>query len=192
MNLPFPSLRLSNLRHNGGCSEDIETPISTKSDEEGPMALFEASPRLFFGDYNFACDLRLLKIHNIDIIVNLTSGLPNKFEKIVKYENFALEDTPEDKFDDNLINLLTRLNGFISSGMRVLVHCRKGISRAPAIVLGFLIRYRHCSFEEAFNHLRELDPKIDPNIGFIFQLQKLESLSPLNQIEYQLIIRHNT
>ncbi len=182
MNLPFSCLRLNNLREKGDCSEVTETPISTKSDEEGPTALFEASPRLFFGDYKSACDLRLLKIHNIDIIVNLARGLPNKFEEIFKYENFALEDNPEDNFDHNFDKLLTRLNGFISSGMRVLVHCRKGISRAPAIALGFLIRYRHCSFDEAFARLRELDPKIDPNIGFIFQLQQLEILSPLSQI----------
>lgn len=58
---------------------------------------------------------------------------------------------------------------------RVLIHCRKGVSRSVSIVIGYLISTQNMSFNEAYNLLKSKRANIDPNIGFVAQLKDLES-----------------
>lgn len=66
---------------------------------------------------------------------------------------------------------------FIEEGLKsggVLVHCMAGISRGPAIVIGYLM-YKHLmTLNEAYELVKEKRPLIKPNKGFLEQLQELE------------------
>lgn len=52
----------------------------------------------------------------------------------------------------------------------VLVHCNAGVSRAAAIVIGFLMNSEEISFTNAFSWVKNARPSICPNAGFIEQL----------------------
>ncbi len=135
--------------------------------------LTEVVPGLLIGEYAAACNESLLKKHEIHVIVNCVEKLPNKFKTDFVYLDFPLEDNPTVNFDTNLHQLVDSVHHCITSGQTVLVHCRKGISRAPAVAIGYMIKYHGFTFDRAFDELRGKDPKIDPNIGLIAQLQKL-------------------
>uniref|UniRef100_A0A8C8ZKE6 Dual specificity phosphatase 19 n=1 Tax=Prolemur simus TaxID=1328070 RepID=A0A8C8ZKE6_PROSS len=53
----------------------------------------------------------------------------------------------------------------------VLVHCNAGVSRAAAIVIGFLMNSEETSFTSAFSSVKNARPSICPNSGFMEQLR---------------------
>uniref|UniRef100_A0A2I3M085 Dual specificity phosphatase 19 n=1 Tax=Papio anubis TaxID=9555 RepID=A0A2I3M085_PAPAN len=53
----------------------------------------------------------------------------------------------------------------------VLVHCNAGVSRAAAIVIGFLMNSEQTSFTSAFSLVKNARPSICPNSGFMEQLR---------------------
>ncbi|XP_055007862.1 dual specificity protein phosphatase 19 isoform X2 [Boleophthalmus pectinirostris] len=57
----------------------------------------------------------------------------------------------------------------------VLVHCNTGVSRAPAVVIGYLMSCDGMSFEDALSLVRTARPNSAPNPGFMEQLQKYQS-----------------
>ncbi len=50
----------------------------------------------------------------------------------------------------------------------------KGISRAPTVAIAYLIKFEAMGFDHAFDHVKRKSDKIDPNIGFLIQLQDLK------------------
>lgn len=56
----------------------------------------------------------------------------------------------------------------------VLVHCNAGVSRAAAIVIGFLMSSEEIEFTSAFSLVKDARPSICPNHGFIEQLRTFQ------------------
>ena len=174
ISLPLGGLKLTNLRPDSCSPSSLSDTLDSLTETPSiTPSIAEAVPGLFIGDYAAACNENLLKKHEIDIIVNCVESLPNKFKTSFVYCDLPLEDNPAINFDTNLHNLVDTVHGYIDSGKTVLIHCRKGISRAPTVAIGYMIKYHGFSFDQAFEELRSKDPKIDPNIGLIAQLEKI-------------------
>ncbi|VUZ52141.1 unnamed protein product [Hymenolepis diminuta] len=60
------------------------------------------------------------------------------------------------------------------SGGRVLIHCFAGISRSPTLAIAYLMHNQRITFDEAYNRVKSLRPKISPNFNFIGQLTDFE------------------
>ena len=54
------------------------------------------------------------------------------------------------------------------------MHCNVGASRAPTMVMAYLIDVRKISLLDAYELLHVLRPMINPNTHFLFQLAQLE------------------
>lgn len=57
----------------------------------------------------------------------------------------------------------------------VLVHCNAGVSRAAAIVIGFLMNSEEIPFISAFSLVKNARPSICPNSGFMEQLRTYQA-----------------
>lgn len=53
----------------------------------------------------------------------------------------------------------------------VLVHCNAGVSRAAAVVIGFLMRSEELAFTTALSLVKGARPSVCPNPGFVDQLR---------------------
>ena len=60
------------------------------------------------------------------------------------------------------------------SGGTVLVHCNAGVSRAPTVVIAYLMAEYGKSFKEAYDCVKEKRSFIRPNEGFLQQLKEFE------------------
>ncbi|KAM7542789.1 hypothetical protein Aperf_G00000000130 [Anoplocephala perfoliata] len=60
------------------------------------------------------------------------------------------------------------------SGGRVLIHCFAGISRSPTLAIAYLMHDQRLTFDEAYNRVKSIRPKISPNFSFIGQLTDFE------------------
>jgi len=108
----------------------------------------------------------------VGAIVNCTNAFPNHHEgDSITYCRVAINDEAG-------ANILVYLDGttefihhYIEKGISVLVHCQMGASRSSTVVIAYLMKYRSMSREEAYNHIKERRPQVNPNAGFWRQLQ---------------------
>jgi atypical dual specificity phosphatase len=103
-----------------------------------------------------------------------------------RYLHVPFADLPEEEF--RMMTELRRVLLFLDAAMacpdaRVLVHCRKGISRSATVCAAFLLHTGRIPLahgggyggaaevaspvEAALNFLRERRPQVQPNVGFI-------------------------
>ena len=167
------NLRLSNLKSNSTPSLlPLETPLVTFS-SVNPLQnkIVQIAPGLFLGDYFAACNQKLLSDHQIDVIVNLTGSLPNKYPGSFHYETFSVQDDPTVSINEDIGLIIGRIHQHIRAEKRVFIHCRMAISRAPSIAIGYLMRYLGLSFDEAYDLVKAKKQDIEPNLGFVVLLQ---------------------
>ena len=118
----------------------------------------EVSDGLFLGNRKTSEDIAWLTAQGITFIVNATDDLPNCHSNI-EYLQLGLEDVPSADLC-GLLNdedgVLTSLARSLSSGVRVLVHCRVGSSRSASIILAHFVKNSGLSLFDAFTQLRQV------------------------------------
>ena len=113
--------------------------------------------QIAIGDYREAQDANLLRQHSFGSVLGLIStltGIAPVDLGVKRIEIITLLDGPG---NDPLrfvkaVNLLEQL---VVEAPPVLVHCRAGWSRSPAVVAGFVMRTRGLSADEAVAAVRE-------------------------------------
>ncbi|KAG8520318.1 Dual specificity protein phosphatase 19 [Galemys pyrenaicus] len=128
-------------------------------------------PWLLLGSQDVAHDLDTLKKHKVTHILNVACGVENAFLSDFLYKNISILDLPE----TNILSYFPECFEFIKQAKLkngvVLVHCNAGVSRAAAIVIGFLMNSEEISFTSAFSLVKNARPSICPNAGFMEQLR---------------------
>ncbi len=130
--------------------------------------------KIYISDLSCACNIDLLKKHNIKEILCLIE----KPKHDVKYkENDIIFHSikMEDSQDTDLLKYFGSTNKIIDSAIKkkhpILIHCFAGISRAPSIVIGYLMS-KGTKFDEVFDLVKKQRNCISPNFGFLMQLEK--------------------
>lgn len=116
---------------------------------------------------------------NIRHILNVTKAnsvgvhLPKNY-KSYYYYRIPVDDDPNERLFEYFISAVQLLDSWISSGNAVVVHCVMGISRSCSIILAYLIYKYHMTTEEALLYVKKRRPIVNPNHGFLAQLQEFE------------------
>ncbi|XP_053326976.1 dual specificity protein phosphatase 19 [Spea bombifrons] len=131
-------------------------------------------PWLLLGSQDVAQDLHVLKKYKVTHILNVAYGVENVFPNEFTYKKISILDLPE----TDIASFFPECFGFIEQAEMqegvVLVHCNAGVSRAPALIIGFLMHKDKLSFARAFSLVKNSRPAICPNPGFIEQLHKYQ------------------
>ncbi|XP_041857572.1 dual specificity protein phosphatase 19a [Melanotaenia boesemani] len=134
-------------------------------------------PFLLLGSQDAAHDFGTLKKHKVSHILNVAFGVENVFPDLFIYKTVSILDLP----DTDLLPYIQECCDFIQQARRekgiVLVHCNAGVSRAPAVVIGYLISCDGQSFNEALSLVKTARPASSPNPGFLEQLRSYKSLA---------------
>lgn len=127
---------------------------------------------IFLGDKSHASLLELLSSLCITHIINVTKDIPCYFLNDFEYLRINIDDL----LTENIIPHLLEVIKFISTSIKVnpdakfLFHCAAGISRSPAIVIGYIMWRDKKSFYDTFLQVQEQRYCIDPNFAFCTQL----------------------
>lgn len=124
---------------------------------------------LYLGNYDNSQDTEFFKSENISVVLDLAGfyheypqEIYSKSISAIDYHGFDLSEVFEECF------------GFIHEhrvqGRNVFVHCQAGISRSPAIVIGYLIKTEGMDYEAAWAFVKKRRALINPNKGFVSQL----------------------
>jgi protein-tyrosine phosphatase len=123
---------------------------------------------LYLGDRHDASNVSLLRENQITHVVNCAADLANPFPGEFCYLSLEMED-PDERF----VEVIPESNLFIDQARergRVLVHCRKGLSRSPSIIMAYL-GHMGFRFDQALEHIL-LRADIGPHSYFLRYLQQ--------------------
>nr|CDS32464.1 dual specificity protein phosphatase 19 [Hymenolepis microstoma] len=154
--------------------------ISTTTDPTNEISQYgyivNNNPDLQIGSQDAADDLSVLQLKGITHIVNLISNiLPNKFPDQFEYLSCVLYDDLE----SDLSPIIDSCCDFIKQRVepvqgRIFIFCNAGVSRAPSVLMGCLIKLHQLSYDSAYELLNNAR-NISPNLNFKVQLRSLAS-----------------
>jgi dual specificity phosphatase 12 len=81
-----------------------------------------------------------------------------------------------DSSTENLLQVLGEACEFIKSSLAkddggVLIHCHQGISRSASVVIAFVMEEMDLEYDTALRYVRGARAKVNPNKGFVVQLE---------------------
>ncbi|KAG7439997.1 uncharacterized protein BT62DRAFT_1051642 [Guyanagaster necrorhizus] len=136
----------------------------------------EIIPGLWVGDLPSALNVELLKQNHIFSILSAMRGRITIHETFVRHQ-ILLDDTEEADIMIHFLPSITFIQAELDKGRSVLVHCQAGMSRSVTLVAAYLMYTRHLSPEAALELIRKSRPNIDPNPGFLVQLELFHKAS---------------
>ena len=151
-------------------------------------SISQITDNIYISGYLISHNIALLKKNNFTHIINcsLGSSMENSHDEYVKkhlYINEGIKYLPIYLRDDpeiDIIEHLFKIIDFISSdketaNKKILFHCIEGISRAPALVAGYLMWKDNLTCNRAIELIKSKRNCIDINLGFNIQLEKWEN-----------------
>jgi hypothetical protein len=167
---------------------DLKPPIS------------EIEPNLFIGNVSSSLDPDLIRSKGIIAIVSLLDAAYTRrhdpeVQKLVPPEDQLLVPC-EDSSTMDLLDPMAQICDFIDSRLQpyddsessngdeprtggVLVHCEQGVSRAPTVVIAYLMRKHGKKLDEVLGEV-EKRRRVNPSGNFINQLRAWQD------VEYQI------
>ncbi|KAL5105440.1 Sentrin-specific protease 7 [Taenia crassiceps] len=145
-------------------AEAFESPLPTA-----------VMPHLLIGCQADAMSAKVCAEFGVTHVINVSADgetsphvPPSRFLRIPIHDNGRADMVP----------YFERAFAFLDSAKdcsgRVLIHCFAGISRSPTLAIAYLMHDQRITFDEAYNRVKAMRPKISPNFNFIGQLTDFE------------------
>jgi len=167
-----------------------EKTNSLINDNNNKSSLSKITDIIYTSGYLVAKDIPFLLKNNFTHVINCSRGSSmetsndevtdaNNYDKSpsIKYLPIFLRDDP----GADLIKCFFQTIDFVENEKesnkpkKILIHCIEGISRAPALIAGYLMWKQNIKTENAIEIIKSKRKCIDINLGFIIQLQKWEN-----------------
>ena len=139
--------------------------------------------KLYLGNNESAKNLDILKNNQITSILICGYFLSEFFPGQFIYKTLEIQDNEY----EIIINSLIKGIEFIEKNKTILVHCREGISRSSAIVIGYIMYKEKKSYIEAENFVRTKKSDINPNENFINQLKEFDDIIKVCKYDFKMI-----
>uniref|UniRef100_A0A667ZK56 Si:ch1073-184j22.2 n=1 Tax=Myripristis murdjan TaxID=586833 RepID=A0A667ZK56_9TELE len=130
------------------------------------------TPTLFLGGADASLNAALLSQKRITLIVNATLTHACPVYPGVECVCVPVSDLPSARLGDHFDRVAERIHGNREGG--TLVHCAAGMSRSPALVMAYLMRFRGVTLRQAHRWVQDSRPFVRLNAGFWEQLLQYE------------------
>jgi len=179
--------------------EEEEKNLSQINNNNNKSSISQITDNIFTSGYLVAKDITFLLNNNFTHVINCSRGssMESPNDELIKSQNY--EKSPSIKYlpiflrDDpgaDIINCFFQAIDFIESdnkksNKKILFHCIEGISRAPAIIAGYLMWKQNLKTEKAIELIKSKRNCVDINLGFTIQLHKWQNylFSPAEKIQ---------
>ena len=131
---------------------------------------------IYISGYKQSIDYSFLIGNNFTHIINCAGGSQTfspLYFKEFQYLKIDLRDDGSINILDAVKKLISFLRNINNENSKILIHCSKGISRAPALVCSYLMWKLNMDFQTAVDFVKEKRKCVDINLGFMFQLEDL-------------------
>lgn len=136
------------------------------------MSFSQVTPTLFLGGADAPLNAALVSRKGITLIVNVTLNHTCPAYRGVECVRVPVSDLPSARLGDHFDRVAERIHSNHAGG--TLVHCAAGMSRSPALVMAYLMRYRGVTLCQAHRWVQDSRPVVRLNAGFWEQLLHYE------------------
>ncbi|XP_041634532.1 dual specificity protein phosphatase 8 [Cheilinus undulatus] len=137
-------------------------------------------PRLYLGAESDVTQDCLASL-GISYVLSVSRCSPQpSFLPRSRYLRIPIDDSLWDDLLPWIPQALSFIDGAMSSGASVLVHCAAGISRSPALAVAYIMYRLGLDLDQAYRFVKERRPSISPNFNFLGQLQLFQSTLSLS------------
>ena len=170
--------------------EESKENIFTKIENTNRNSISQITDNIYISGYLIGQNYTYLKSSNFTHVINCSLGssminthnqdelsIKKEYEKYgIKYLAIYLRDDPE----ADIIYHIFEIIDFIESdkdnkNKKILFHCIEGISRAPSMVVGYLMWKENIRVSNAIDLIKSKRSCADINLGFNIQLHKWEN-----------------
>ena len=138
----------------------------------------QITENLYIGNLYAAQDIKkLLKVGIKKVLSLITDKQLLIYPADIEHKLICIPDLPR----ENIIQYFGECLLFIDDNKKILVHCVAGASRSATIVIAYIMWKNQLEFIEAIQYIKKIRPIINPNYGFIRQLQIFEELLKKNK-----------
>ncbi|XP_053186890.1 dual specificity protein phosphatase 18 [Scomber japonicus] len=136
------------------------------------MSVSQITPTLFLSGADGPLNAVLVSQKGITLIVNATLSHASPAYPGVECVRVPVPDLPSARLGDHFDRVAERIHANRAGG--TLVHCAAGMSRSPALVMAYLMRYRAVTLCQAHRWVQDSRPYVRLNAGFWDQLLQYE------------------
>ncbi|KAG6333939.1 hypothetical protein ID866_5150 [Astraeus odoratus] len=136
----------------------------------------EVVPGLWIGDLPSALDVEGLKAKKIFSVLTAMRGKVTINATFNKYQ-INIDDSVDEDVLVHFLPSISFIQRELDRGRGVLVHCQAGVSRSATIVTAYLMYSRKLDVSTALEMLRKVRPSVEPNEGFLYQLEVFHDAS---------------
>ena len=157
----------NNLINNGAIPSiiNVSKPILTP--------LSQITENIYLGNLYDAQNIKnLLKIGIQKVLSLITDPHLLYYPKEIEHKCIKLNDFPR----ENIIQYFGECLLFIEDKRKTLVHCVAGASRSATIVIAYIMWKNQLDYKESAKFVEQMRPCINPNYGFVRQLEIFEKL----------------
>ena len=141
---------------------------------ERAKEMTEVLPWLLMGRVELSRNMYGLAKLGVTHILNATDDEPNNFPMQFVYLKLPVRDDTYANIGELFPQAIEFFQRVESKKGKIYVHCTAGISRAPSMVLAYLVAERKIALRDAHDYLLSIRPIIAINDHFLFQLAELE------------------
>jgi len=141
---------------------------------ERDHGMTQITPWLYIGGQEFSAGLQHLMKMGISHVLNVTAEVANHYPQYFVYQRIPLKDSTD---ADSLIKYPTAakfLKRVWDARGKVLVHCSQGVSRAPTMVIAYLVQVQGIALSDAYDFVVSLRPRVNINRKFLLDLSRWE------------------
>ena len=157
--------------------------------EQTKNTISKITDNIYISGYLIGKNIPFLKENNFTHVINCCVGSSSELNDLnedsikqiyernnIKYLSIYLRDDPEVDIFYHFFQVINFLESEEKKGdEKILFHCKEGISRAPAMVAGYLMWKKKYNFNEVIDLIKSKRNCVDINLGFNIQLNKWEN-----------------
>ncbi|XP_068605176.1 dual specificity phosphatase 28 [Brachionichthys hirsutus] len=138
------------------------------------LQLCEVTKALLISNARSACSDDLIQQGAVTLCINVSQRQPFPSASAVKRLRIPVFDRPGEDLYGHFDRCADAIREEAGRGGRSLVYCKNGRSRSAAICVAYLIKHRQMTMKDALQKVKTARQVIDPNPGFLSQLQRYE------------------
>ena len=142
----------------------------------------QITEKIWLGGWLSGKKVDILKKEGIKKIICVMDNLPPQYSNEENFNRKVIKvaDLPS----ENIIKYFGECLNFMEGSEKILVHCMAGASRSASIVIAYIMWKYKRSADDALKFVQQKRSCVFPNLGFMNQLKKFESL--LKENDYDL------
>ncbi|KAM7379845.1 hypothetical protein PAMP_005365 [Pampus punctatissimus] len=137
------------------------------------LQLCKVTSALFISNARSACSDELIQQEAVTLCINVSKQQPFPSAGVTKLQIPVYDDPNEDLYS-HFDRCADAIQKEAKRGGRSVVYCKNGRSRSATICVAYLMKHRKLTLTDALQRVKTARHVIDPNPGFMSQLQRYE------------------